>query len=181
MQVSGRNATFPREGSGDYSLPREVKFLNMTDAPHRERVERFCDLVLPALEAAGYTGYGSQQRLAADTGMSSSTVSRLLKREKIPHVKVFPALAAAARLDPVELLVAAGIVPPEYLESQQTLSETKQSQVGSEVFTPEDAAERLGIHDDVGKFTFYAVVEKLRNPQTEDDKASSPGSNAAQM
>ncbi|WP_327671904.1 MULTISPECIES: helix-turn-helix transcriptional regulator [unclassified Streptomyces] len=139
----------------------------MTDAPQR-RVEKFCALVLPALEAAGYTGYGSQQRLVADTGMSSSTISRLIKREQIPHVKFFPRLAEVAGLDPVELLVAAEVLPPEYLESQQTLSETKQSQVGSGSITPEEAAERLGIHDDVGRFTFFAVVDKL----TEEDQAA---------
>ncbi|MFI2761328.1 helix-turn-helix domain-containing protein [Streptomyces echinatus] len=151
----------------------------MTDAPH-DRVGQFCALVLPALEAAGYTGYGSQQRLVADTGMSSSTVSRLLKREAIPHVKFFPALARAAGLDPVDLLVAAKVLPPEYLESQQTLSETDRSQVGSDSITPEEAAERLGIHDDVGKFTLFAVIDKLKSPQREDD-AEEPGGTAAQM
>ncbi len=132
----------------------------MTDAP-TEREKRFFALVLPALEAAGYTAYGGQQRLVADTGMNKSTVSRLLNREKIPHVKFFPALAKAAGLDPVELLVAAEVLPPEYLESQQTLSENKPSQVGSGSITPEEAAEGLGIRDDVGRFTFFAVVEKL--------------------
>lgn len=132
----------------------------MTDAP-QGRVQRFCALVLPALEEAGYTGYGSQQRLVADTGMNKSTVSRLIKGEAVPDVQFFPALAKVARLDPVELLVAAEILPREYLESQQTLSETERSPVGSGAITPEEAAERLGIRDDVGRVMFLAVVEKL--------------------
>ncbi|WP_158838988.1 helix-turn-helix domain-containing protein [Streptomyces sp. NRRL S-1022] len=152
----------------------------MTEATPQGRVQRFCALVLPALEAAGYTGYGSQQRLVADTGMNKSTVSRLLNGEQIPHVKFFPALAKAARLDPVELLVAAEVLPPEYLESQQTLSENNQSQVGSGSITPEEAAERLGIHDDVGRFTFFAVIDKLKSPQPEGD-AEHPGGTAAQI
>ena len=111
----------------------------MTDAP-TPRERKFFALVYPALQAAGYTEYGHQQRLMADTGMNKSTASRLLRQEQIPHVKSFPALAKAIGLDPVELLVAAEILPPEYLESQQTLSETSQSQVGSEGITPEEAA-----------------------------------------
>lgn len=157
-----------------YSLSREVKFLDMTDAP-QGREERFFALVLPALQRAGYTAYGMQQKLVADTGMNKSTASRLLRGETIPHVKFFPALAKAIGLDPVELLVAAEIVPPEYLESQQTLSEAKQSQVGSEPITPEEAAERLGINDDVGRFTFFAVVDKLR---AADDEADPGGATA---
>ncbi|MBK3524880.1 MULTISPECIES: helix-turn-helix domain-containing protein [Streptomyces] len=153
----------------------------MTEATPHGRVQKFCALVLPALEVAGYAGYGSQQRLVADTGMNKSTVSRLLKGEQIPHVKFFPALAKAAGLDPVELLVAAEILPPEYLESQQTLSETKQSQVGSQSITPEEAAERLGIRDDVGRFIFLAAVDKLMPPQAEDDEAGTSGGTAAQM
>lgn len=151
----------------------------MTDAP-TPREERFFALVYPALEAAGYTAYGHQQRLVADTGMNKSTASRLLRREQIPHVKFFPALAKAIEKDPVELLVAAGILPPAYLESQQTLSETDRSQVGSGSITPEEAAERLGIHDDVGKFTLFAVIDKLKSPPSEDN-AETPEGTAAQM
>lgn len=181
MQVSGRIAAFPRKGISDYSLPREVKSQDMTDAP-TERERKFFALVLPALEEAGYTAYGGQQRLVADTGMSKSTVSRLVRQEQIPHVMFFPALAKAADLDPTELLVAAEIVPPEYLESQQTLSETKRSQVRSGSITPEEAAERLGIHDDVGRFTLFAVIEKLKTAHAQEEgDADNPGSKAARM
>lgn len=149
----------------------------MTDAP-TGREERFFALVLPALERAGYTAYGMQQKLMADTGLNKSTASRLLRGETIPHVKSFPALANALGLDPIELLVAAEVVPPEYLESQQALSETDRSQVGSGSLTPEEAANQLGIHDDVGRFTFFAVVEKLTTETDADD--ADPGGTTAQ-
>ena len=149
----------------------------MTDAP-TGREERFFALVLPALERAGYTAYGMQQKLMADTGLNKSTASRLLRGETIPHVKSFPALANALGLDPIELLVAAEVVPPEYLESQQALSETDRSQVGSGSLTPEEAANQLGIHDDVGRFTFFAVVEKLTTEADADD--ADPGGTTAQ-
>lgn len=154
-------ATFPGEGIRDYSLRREVEFLDMTDAP-QGREAKFFALVLPALAAAGYNAYGQQQKLMAETGMSSSTASRLLRGESIPHVKSFPALAAAIGLDATEMLVAAEYLPPEYLESQQALSESKQSQVRSEVITPEKAADDLGFQDDVRRAVFLNVVESLK-------------------
>jgi len=152
----------------------------MTDAP-TTREEKFFALVYPALEAAGYTAYRGQQRLVADTGMNKSTASRLINREQIPHVMFFTPLAKVTGLSPIDLLVAAEVLPPDYQESQQTLSETKQSQVGSGSISLEEAAERLGIHDEVGKFTFFAVVEKLKNPQAEDADDEDSGGTAAQM
>jgi transcriptional regulator with XRE-family HTH domain len=181
MQVSGRIATFPREGSRDYSLSREVKSWDMTDAP-QGREAKFFALVLPALEEAGYTEYGAQQKLVAETGMNKSTASRLLRGEVIPHVKFFPTLAAAIGKDPVELLVAAEHLPPEYLQSQQTLSENKQSQVGSEGITPEKAADRLGFQDEVRRAVFLSFVKSLKDTTAEDAQSDeNPGGAAAQM
>jgi transcriptional regulator with XRE-family HTH domain len=180
MQVSGRITAFPREGISDYSLPREVELLDMTDAP-QGREAKFFALVLPALTEAGYAEYGAQQKLVAETGMNKSTASRLLRGESIPHVKFFPALAAAIGLDPTELLVAAEHLPPEYLESQQTLSETNQSQVGSEGITPEKAADRLGFQDDVRRAIFVGFVKSLKETEPEDGQANQSSGGAAQM
>lgn len=152
----------------------------MTDAPPG-RKEKFFALVLPPLEEAGYTAYGSQQRLVAETGMNKSTVSRLINRDQIPHVKFFPALAKAIGKDPAELLVAAEILPPEYLQSQQTLSETNQSQVGSEGITPEKAADRLGFQDEVRRAVFLNFVESLKNTQSDAQPNNDSGGAAAQM
>ena len=182
-QVSGRITAFPQEGISDYSLPREVELLDMTDAPQgrQGREAKFFALVLPALEEAGYNAYGHQQRLVADTGMNKSTVSRLLRREQIPSVKFFPALARVTGMDPAELLVAAEIVPPEYLESQQTLSETNQSQVGSERITPEKAADRLGFQDEVRRAVFIGFVKSLKDTAPDEQSTDNSGGAAAQM
>lgn len=180
-QVSGRISAFPREGIRSYSLAREVEFRDMTEPP-LTREQKFFALVLPALDRAGYTAYGMQQKLMAETGMSSSTASRLLRGESIPHVKFFPSLAVAIGVDATEMLVAAEHLPPEYLESQQTLSENKQSQVGSEGLTPERAADRLGFQDDVRRAVFLNFVEslKLTKPQGVQSDEDAGGS-AAQM
>lgn len=180
MQVSGRMDTFPREGISDYSLGREVEFVDMTDAPPT-REAKFFALVLPALEEAGYMVYGQQQKLMAETGMSKSTASRLLRGETIPRVNFFPPLAAAIGMDVTLMLVAAEYLPPEYLESQQALSENKQSQVGSEGITPEGAADRLGFQDDMRRALFLKVVESLKTTKPQSVQDDDTGGAAARM
>jgi len=170
-----------REAISGYCLARQVLCRDMTDAP-TSRVERFFAVVLPALKRAGYDGYKSQQRLADDTGMSPSTVSRLVRGVKVPDIKHFPALAKVIGMDPLELAVGVGLLPEEFLESQQPLSETNQSQVGSGSITPEEAAEQLGITDDVGRMMFLGAVERLRQPQDDTDADDDAhGGTAAQM
>ena len=153
----------------------------MTDAPPG-REQRFFAVVLPALKRAGYFEYGAQTRLAAETGMSPGTVSRLVRGRTIPDVESLPPLAKAIGVSALDLLVAAGYLPDEYLESQQPLSETKQSQVGSRPITPEEAADELGITDDVGRAIFLGMVDRLKNSAPDDgqeDDAS--GGEAVQM
>jgi transcriptional regulator with XRE-family HTH domain len=153
----------------------------MTDAP-QGRAQQFFAVVLPALKTAGYTGYGSQQRLADDTGMSPGTVSRLVRGKTIPDIASFPALAKAIGVPPLELLVLAGILPTESLESHQTLSETNQSQVGSERITPEEAADRLGFHDEVRRSIFFGLVDTLKKSKPDDIEADEDSGGAeAQM
>jgi transcriptional regulator with XRE-family HTH domain len=153
----------------------------MTDAP-QGRVQQFFAVVLPALTEAGYTGYGSQQRLADATGMSPGTVSRLVRGKTIPDIQFFPALAEAIGMSPLKLLVLAGVFPEETLESHQPLSETNQSQVGSEGITPEKAADRLGFHDDVRRAIFVGFVESLRKTEPEGPgETKDSGDAAAQM
>lgn len=180
MQVSGWMVSLAREAMSGYCLARQVLFGDMTDAP-TGRVERFFAVVLPALKRAGYDGYKSQQRLADDTGMSPSTVSRLVRGVKVPDIKHFPALAKVIDMDPLELAVDVGLLPEEFLESQQTLSETNQSQVGSGSITPEEAAERLGITDDIGKMMFFGAIDRLTQPQDDTDADGAHGGTAAQM
>jgi transcriptional regulator with XRE-family HTH domain len=59
----------------------------MTDGtPTRAR--RFANVVVPAAERAGYTGHGRNARLARDTGMTESSVSRMWNGSAIPSVTV---------------------------------------------------------------------------------------------
>ncbi|MFH9215418.1 multiprotein-bridging factor 1 family protein [Streptomyces globisporus] len=136
----------------------------MTETP--TRAQRFAALVAPAAQRAGYTGHGSNARLARDTGMSESSVSRMLKGQAIPELKFFPAVAEKVGVDLLDLLAEMGIPP----ESLQPLSETGQSQVGSASISPEQAADRLGFVDPVSREMFFATIERLKRLEQQDDQ-----------
>lgn len=129
----------------------------MTDAPPT-RAARFAAVVRPAAQRAGYTGHGSKSRLARDTGMTESSVSRMLLGQSIPDPKFFEVIAKAIQLPVRDLLVEAGII------SERALTETNQSQVTSRI-TLEQAADGLGITDPVARELFFASVERLRRQQ----------------
>ncbi|MEV6074978.1 helix-turn-helix transcriptional regulator [Streptomyces sp. NPDC052069] len=153
----------------------------MTDAP--TRAQRFAALVAPAAQRAGYTGHGSNARLARDTGMSESSVSRMLKGQAIPELKFFPAVAEKVGVEVLDLLAEMGIPP----ESLQPLSETGPSQVGSASISPSEAADRLGLSDPVGREMLIATIERLKRleeHQQQDDQpepGNEHGGAAAQM
>ncbi|MFJ4681986.1 helix-turn-helix domain-containing protein [Streptomyces sp. NPDC088789] len=152
----------------------------MTDSPQAATREGFFEVVLPALKAAGYTGQGSGQRLAEATGMSPGTVSRLARGKTIPAVESIPPLAKAIGLDPIDLLIRAHYLPADIREQQQPLSETERSQVGSEGITPEEAADKLGFHDEVRRSIFFGLIQTLKDARP-DDSTESPGDAAAEM
>lgn len=151
----------------------------MTDATPT-RAQRFARVVAPAAERAGYTGHGAGARLARDTGMTESSVSRMLKAQAIPDARFFEPLAKAVGLSVSDLLVEAEIVSPESL---RTLSETDRSQVRSRPITPEEAAERLGITDPVGREMLFATIERLKRLEHDDaaGSADDDGGTAARM
>lgn len=150
--------------------------------------KQFLAVVVPLLEDAGYRGRGAQIRLSKAVGISPGTASRLMRQQTVPDIDVFPALAKLIDMTPLELLVLVGRFPEEELQSQEALSETKPSQVGSKGITPEQAAvaaaEELGFHDDVRKAVFVKFVESLKysTPDTsEADRDNRDGGAAAQQ
>lgn len=147
----------------------------MTDATPT-RAQRFRDIVVPAAERAGYTGHGAKARFARDTGMTESSVTRMWQGMAVPDARFYDAISQVIGINLGTLLVEGGVLSPESLQS---LSETDRSQVGSRL-TPEEAAERLGIQDEVGRQVFYATIERLK--RLEDDAPDhANGGTAAQM
>jgi transcriptional regulator with XRE-family HTH domain len=178
MQVNSLVAILAGQGYCGISLTREVKCRDMTDAPPPTHAQRLAAVVIPAAQRAGYTGHGSQARLARDTGMSESSVSRMLKGQAVPELSFLVSLALAIGMKPRDLLLRAGLISPESLEA---LSGSEPSQVGSKL-TVEDAADQLGITDDVGKMMFQAVVDRLARRQGDADRADDDhGGTAAQI
>ena len=142
------------------------------------RAQRFAAIVVPAAERAGYTGHGAKARLARDTGMTESSVGRMWQGTALPDARFYSALSKAIGINLGTLLVEGGIISPESLQS---LSETDRSQVGS-TLTPEEAADRLGIRDRVGRELFYATIERLKRlEQDTPDRPADHGGEAAHM
>jgi transcriptional regulator with XRE-family HTH domain len=149
----------------------------MTDATPT-RAERFRDVVVPAAEQAGYTGHGHKARFARDTGMPESSVGRMWSGKTVPDARFYAAISEAVGVDLGTLLVEGGVLSPEALQS---LSETDRSQVGSRL-TPEGAADRLGIRDEVGRQVFFTTLERLKRLEDDaPDPAADNGGAAAQM
>lgn len=149
----------------------------MTDATPT-RAERFRDVVVPAAEQAGYTGHGAKARFARDTGMPESSVSRLWQGRTVPDARFYAAISDAVGVDLVTLLVEGGVLRPE---SIQSLSETDRTQVGSRL-TPEEAADRLGIRDSVGREVLFTTIERLKRLEDEaPDAADNNGGAAVQI
>lgn len=133
---------------------------------------RFAARVAEAAHRAGYDlspRAGGRAALARASGLSETTITRMLKGERLPDPRAITPLAKAVGLNPLELLVEAEIIPPELIQS---LSETQPSPVRSNPITPEEAAEQLGIDDPYGREMLLGVIERLRR----QDSTESPDS-----
>jgi transcriptional regulator with XRE-family HTH domain len=141
---------------------------------------RFAARVAEAAQASGYDltpRAGGRAALARASGMSETTITRMLNGERLPDPKFFAPLAKVIGLNPLELLVDAGVIPAEIISADTlwSLSETQPSPVRSSPITPEEAAEQLGINDPYGREMFLGVVERLRR----EDSAESPDNGQA--
>jgi hypothetical protein len=142
------------------------------------RAQAFAAVVVPAAERAGYTGHGAKARFARDTGMTDSSVTRLWQGTALPEPRFFTAIADVTGLHLGTLLVEGGVLTPESLQS---LSESDRSQVRSGL-TPQEAADRLGIKDDVGREVFFTTIERLKRLEDEpSDHPADHGGTAAQL
>lgn len=142
------------------------------------RAQRFAAIVVPAAERAGYTGHGAKARFARDTGMTESSVTRLWQGNAVPDARFYSAIAEATHVDLGVLLVEGGVLTPKSLQS---LSESDRSQVRSGL-TLEEAADRLGIQDEVLREILYATIEHLNRLQNNaPDHTADNGGAAAQM
>lgn len=137
-----------------------------TGAAAREtRAQRFAEFIRPAVVAAGYDidspRGGGKKELALATGISQSSIGRMLSGETMPDPLSLEKLAGVLHLPLTELLVRSGVVT-----DRQRLGPA-QPPLRPASLTVEKAAEELGIRTPDRIRIFKAMVETLRAQEEE--------------
>lgn len=106
---------------------------------------------------------GGQRRLAKQTGLAPSAISRLLAGTTLnPDPESLRLVADVLALPFGTVLVRAGILTTDELHAVQAAPPMDRPPI-----TPEEAAEELGITDPVARRLFLANVEAARAAQQE--------------
>ncbi|MEU3161373.1 helix-turn-helix transcriptional regulator [Streptomyces griseoincarnatus] len=128
---------------------------------HDDRItQEFSAYVRDAARRAGYDidspRGGGKTALARDTGMSQSSVGRMLAGKAMPDPAYLEPLAAALRVPLPELLVLSGLISREAftVEAQQ-----------ARALSPREAAADLGIRDPAKIELFETMVRALLTDQ----------------
>jgi transcriptional regulator with XRE-family HTH domain len=120
----------------------------------------FADWVKEQITARGYdvSGLrsGGRTRFAEDSGISPASVGRLINNGDVKDIKVLGLLADALRVPLGEVLVRAGILAESELRAVQNPPPTPHP------MTPDEAADALGIDDDLDRELFRNTVDTLR-------------------
>lgn len=136
----------------------------MPATPPEPSPKRLATYLRQAARARGYDidtpRSGATKKLATDSGLPASTISRALNGELIPQITTFQALADTLRVSVIDLLVEAQLITP----SDENGTTTPTAPVPS-IRTPEDAAQALGIHPD-DRPLFVQLVQRLTHTRT---------------
>jgi hypothetical protein len=134
------------------------------EGPTPSPAERFGMFVADAARKAGYDidsqRGGGRVALARDTGMSASSVGRMLAGQTLPTPRYFEPLAAAVRVPLRTLLIESGVVSEDAI----TAAATAVSSTGP--LTAEQAASRLGITIPANVQLFVAMVENMQRQES---------------
>ncbi|MGW2692390.1 helix-turn-helix domain-containing protein [Streptomyces sp. NPDC001296] len=119
--------------------------------------EQFAELVIAHATKAGYDlsspRSGGKTQLAADTGLSLSTISRTINGQTVPDAYSLQALADAIHVPVTQLLEAAGIASPGSLTGNQPPAPT--------ALTVKQAAAGLGITKPLNVKLLEAITATL--------------------
>ncbi|MFE7638333.1 helix-turn-helix domain-containing protein [Kitasatospora sp. NPDC057518] len=116
------------------------------------------------LQAAGYdlsTRGGGRSRFAADTGISASSVTRLLNGRGTPDASLLAKIAPALRVTLTELLVRAGVV------AQDEIAKAVDPQPTDNAISPQQAAHQLGIESPTAVALFVSMVETMQKQEAQ--------------
>jgi transcriptional regulator with XRE-family HTH domain len=119
------------------------------------------------LEAKGYNlsgpRSGGRTAFAEDSGISPSTVTRLLRGEMPTDTRILRTLADAIDAPYPEVLVRAGVMTPEELAAIQ-----ERRPAPGRRMTPEEAADELGITDPAERKVFVNMTKTLSRSAPND-------------
>ncbi|WP_326797483.1 helix-turn-helix domain-containing protein [Streptomyces sp. NBC_01808] len=128
-----------------------------------DRAKRFADWLRDQLTRRGYDlsgpRSGGKSAFAEHSGISASTVGRMLRGDKITDTRVLGLLAQALGEPLSDILVRAGIITADELGAVQRPSP------GDRRITPEQAADELGITDAQSRRVFVSMAETLQRTQ----------------
>ncbi|MEU1674064.1 helix-turn-helix domain-containing protein [Streptomyces roseifaciens] len=125
----------------------------------------FANWLKEQLIRRGYPDRGGQKKFATDSGISQSTVSRLLRADGEPALDTLHALSEALGVSLGELMKRAGVLTDEDLAAAAR-------PMNPASITPEEAARELGITSEPGIETFTRMVTGLRATEPGDRRAS---------
>ncbi|MFF4523418.1 XRE family transcriptional regulator [Streptomyces bluensis] len=134
-----------------------------TPAPVRASTDpaEFGRWLTQRLESLGYNlsgpRSGGRSAFAEQSGLSPSTVTRLLRGEMPTDTRILRTLAESIDVPYPEVLVRAGVLTPEELAAVQ-----RPSPAPGGPLTPEQAADELGITDPAERKVFVNMAKTLR-------------------
>lgn len=137
------------------------------------RAQRFAEYIRPAVVAAGYDidspRGGGKKALAQATGMSPSSVGRMLAGQTLPDPVHLERLATALRVSLIDLLIRSGIVSVEASGTVTPAAPTPAAPTPEPPLTPEAAARALGIRSPDRIRMFTAMASTLIEQERADD------------
>lgn len=136
--------------------------------------EQFAAYVSDGARRAGYdidsSRGGGRSALARDTGMSPSSVGRMLAGKAVPDPVYFAPLANALRVPWLDLMVLSGLVPQGFFDERQHERAP---------MSPREAAADLGIKDPMKVEAFETMVRALLTDQNVNSNERSGEAGAA--
>ncbi|MFD5873749.1 helix-turn-helix domain-containing protein [Streptomyces sp. NPDC060322] len=127
-----------------------------------DRAQTFADWLHEQLTAKNYdlsgARSGGKSRFAEDSGISPSTVGRLLEGKRVTDMDVLARLAENLGVTLGTVLLRAGIV------STADLVAIQEPETGPDAMTPEQAATALKITDPHKRAVFVSMTETLQQP-----------------
>jgi transcriptional regulator with XRE-family HTH domain len=148
-------------------------------ASQASRAQTFAEYIRPAVVAAGYDidspRGGGKKALAEATGMSASSVGRMLAGQTLPEPVHLERLAEVLGVSLMELLVRSGVVSEKAGQRVRTpVSAPDAPLTPPPQLTPEAAARALGIRSPDRVQMFKAMAKTLAD-QEEADEDAGPG------